>query len=40
MRVDTPQLVFHANSVDPLSDWKLSSNAFAKFWPRLCEVPA
>ena len=39
-RVDTPQLVFHAYSIAPASLWNFSSNAFAKFWPRLCDVPA
>jgi hypothetical protein len=40
MRVETPQLVFHANACSPCSFWNFRSNALAKFWPRLCEVPA
>ncbi len=39
-RVEAPQLVFHAYSVPPLSVWNLRSNTLAKFWPRLCDVPA
>ena len=38
-RVETPQLVFQANSVPPASVWNFRSKTFAKFCPRLCEVP-
>jgi hypothetical protein len=40
MRVDTPQLVFHAKSSPPSAVWNFSSKARAKFCPRLCDVPA
>ena len=40
IRVETPQLVLHTYSDEPLSDWNLTSKALAKFCPRLCDVPA
>src|SRR5207249_11555446 len=39
MRVETPQEVFHTYSRPPAAVWYCTLNAFAKFWPRLCDVP-
>src|SRR5207245_8790406 len=40
MRVETPQDVFHTYSRPPAAVWYCTLKAFAKFWPRLCDVPA
>jgi len=34
-----PHEVFHACSRPPAAVWYCRSNALAKFWPRLCDVP-
>src|SRR3990172_11275561 len=39
-RVDTPHDVLHTYSQSPVVVWYRTSNAFAKFFPRLCDVPA
>ena len=39
-RVDTPHDVPHTCCTDLSRAWKVMSNAFAKFCPRLCDVPA
>jgi hypothetical protein len=39
-RVDTPHDVVHACCSTPLSSRNWMPEAFAKFWPRKCEVPA
>ena len=39
-RVDAPQLVAQACSRTPFSVVNVQSNAFAKFCPRKCDVPA
>lgn len=38
--VETPQLVVHAYSCEPLSERNFMPLAFAKFCPRKCDVPA
>ena len=40
MRVETPHEVFQANSSPPPSAANFRLNCFAKFCPRLCDVPA
>src|SRR2546426_6005448 len=40
MRVDTPHDVFHTCSRPPAAVWYCTLKAFAKLWPRLCDVPA
>ena len=38
--VDTPHDVVHACCTALSRPWNWISNALAKFWPRLCDVPA
>src|SRR6266581_1649975 len=40
IRVETPHDVLHTYSRPPAAVWYCTLNALAKFWPRLCDVPA